>query len=92
MDGEVVEEPMRDDLGLAVKVRDKVMVLAGCSHSGISNIVRQAKMIARADEAAVVGGLHFIAAEDDALENAVNQMLSEGVKEVHVGHWAERRD
>jgi len=86
VDGEVVEEPMRDDSGLAVKMEDKVVVLAGCSHSGISNIVRQAKKITRADEAVVVGGLHLIAAEDGALENAVNQMLSEGVKEVHVGH------
>jgi len=86
VDGEVIEEPMLDDSGLGIRIGDKVVVLAGCSHSGISNIVRQAKRVARADGAIVVGGLHLIAAEDNVVGDVVDQALSEGVEEVHVGH------
>ena len=86
VNGEIVEEPMHDDSGLAFRVGSKVVVLAGCSHSGISNIVRQAKKVTGADEAIVVGGLHLIVADDSALREVVDQMLSEGVEEVYVGH------
>jgi len=83
---EIVEEPMHDDSGLALKVGNRVVVLAGCSHSGISNIVRQAKRVTGADKAIVVGGLHLITADENALRDVVDQMLNEGVEEVYVGH------
>jgi len=86
VEGEIVEEPMHDDSGLALKVGNKVVVLAGCSHSGVPNIVKQAKRATGVDEAIVVGGLHLIAADDSALKDVVDQMLGEGVREVHVGH------
>jgi len=86
VDGEVVEEPMHDDTGLAIRVGDKVVVLAGCSHSGAPNVIRQAKRVAEAKRVIFVGGLHLIAAEDDVVEEVVDQMLSEGVEEAHVGH------
>lgn len=86
MDGDVVEEPMHDDSGLAIRIGDKVVVLAGCSHSGIPNMVRRAKGVTKADRATVIGGLHLIAAEDGVIEDVISQMLGEGVEEVHVGH------
>ena len=86
VDGEVVKEPMCDDSGLAVRLGNRVVVLVGCSHSGISNVVRQARKVTGADEAVVVGGLHLIAADDSVLKDVVDQALSEGVEEVHVGH------
>ncbi|MGB9809979.1 MAG: MBL fold metallo-hydrolase, partial [Caldanaerobacter sp.] len=43
--GELVREPMLDDTGVAIKVGSSVVVVAGCSHSGIQNIVRQARKL-----------------------------------------------
>lgn len=86
VDGEVVEDVILDDSGLAIKMGSEVVVLAGCSHSGISNIVRQAKRITGASRAVVVGGLHLINADDNTLNEVINELVNEGVEEVYVGH------
>lgn len=86
VDGDMIEEPMLDDTGLAIKLGDKVVVLAGCSHSGISNIVKQAKKVAGVHKVIVVGGLHLVGADDIVINRVVNELLDEGVEEVYMGH------
>lgn len=86
VDGEIVEDLIPDDSGLAIKLGSEVVILAGCSHSGILNIVRQAKSITGASKAIVVGGLHLINASDDTLNEVINKLVSEGVEKVYVGH------
>lgn len=85
-DGELVEEPMMDDTGIAIRIGDRVIVVTGCSHSGIPNIVRQARKISRTDEAIIVGGLHLAGAEEETLKKVVEELANEGVVEVHAGH------
>jgi hypothetical protein len=50
-----------DDQGVAVKVKDKgLVVIGGCSHAGIINKVKQAQKAARTDAVhAVLGGFHL---------------------------------
>ena len=61
IDGEWVVDPFRDDQGLAVKVKDKgLVVIGGCSHAGIINTVKYAQKIAQAEHVhAVLGGFHL---------------------------------
>ncbi|MEM0217456.1 MAG: MBL fold metallo-hydrolase [Candidatus Nezhaarchaeales archaeon] len=84
--GKVVDDLIPDDSGLAIKMKDKVVVLAGCSHSGILNMVRQAKNVTGVSRAIVIGGLHLINVDDDVLNDVVNKLVVEGVEEVYVGH------
>lgn len=86
VDGEVVEDVIPDDSGLAIKMRDKVVVLAGCSHSGILNIIRQAKKITGAGRAVIVGGLHLVNVDSGMLSSIIDGLVVEGVEEVYVGH------
>lgn len=50
-----------DDQALLLNVRDKgLVILTGCGHSGIVNIVRYAKKLTRLDDIyAVIGGFHL---------------------------------
>ena len=60
--GEWVPDPLiLDDQALLVNVRDKgLVILTGCGHSGIVNVVRYAKKITGISEVyAVVGGFHL---------------------------------
>ncbi|MEM2213595.1 MAG: MBL fold metallo-hydrolase [Candidatus Nezhaarchaeales archaeon] len=84
--GNVVDDVIPDDSGLAIKMEDKVVVLTGCSHSGILNIVRQAKNVTGVSRAIIIGGLHLINVDDDVLNDVVNKLVVEGVEEVYVGH------
>lgn len=85
-EGFLTDDQMLDDTGLAVKIGDKALVIAGCSHSGISNIVRKARKLTRASEVIVLGGLHLAQAELQDIERVVDELEAEGVVEVHVGH------
>ena len=61
IDGHWTVDPFHDDQGLAVKVKDKgLVVIGGCSHAGIINTVKQAQKAARTDAVyAVLGGFHL---------------------------------
>jgi 7,8-dihydropterin-6-yl-methyl-4-(beta-D-ribofuranosyl)aminobenzene 5'-phosphate synthase len=61
IDDEWVVDPFHDDQGVAVKVKDKgLVVIGGCSHAGIINTVKHAQKAARTDTVhAVLGGFHL---------------------------------
>jgi len=61
IDDKWVVDPFRDDQGVAVKVKDKgLVVIGGCSHAGIINTVKHAQKVAQADKVhAVLGGFHL---------------------------------
>lgn len=86
VDGEVVEDLIPDDSGLAIRLGDRVVVLAGCSHSGIVNIVKQAKSVTGASRVTVIGGLHLVNVDDNTLNDVIEKLISEEVDEVYVGH------
>ncbi|UCC60119.1 MAG: MBL fold metallo-hydrolase, partial [Dehalococcoidia bacterium] len=61
IDNEWIVDPFKDDQGLAIKVRNKgLVVIGGCSHAGIINIVEYARKISQTDHVhAVLGGFHL---------------------------------
>jgi 7,8-dihydropterin-6-yl-methyl-4-(beta-D-ribofuranosyl)aminobenzene 5'-phosphate synthase len=61
IDDDWVVDPFHDDQGVAVKVKDRgLVVIGGCSHAGIINTVKQAQKAARTDTVhAVLGGFHL---------------------------------
>jgi 7,8-dihydropterin-6-yl-methyl-4-(beta-D-ribofuranosyl)aminobenzene 5'-phosphate synthase len=61
IDGHWVVDPFPDDQGVAVKVKDRgLVVIGGCSHAGIINTVKHAQKAAQADTVhAVLGGFHL---------------------------------
>ena len=61
VEGDWVVDPFHDDQGLAVKVKDRgLVVIGGCSHAGIINTVKQAQKATRTDAVhAVLGGFHL---------------------------------
>ena len=62
--GNMVPDRLQDDISLVVNVRDVgAVVLSGCGHAGIVNIVKKAKILAGNDDiAAIIGGFHLLQA------------------------------
>jgi len=57
-DGELVPDPFEDDQALIIKKPDGVIVLTGCAHSGLVNILKHA-VDRYGPVKAVVGGTHL---------------------------------
>jgi 7,8-dihydropterin-6-yl-methyl-4-(beta-D-ribofuranosyl)aminobenzene 5'-phosphate synthase len=59
--GQWVKDPFADDRGVAVRVKDKgLVVVSGCSHAGIINTVKYAQKVTGASKVhAVLGGFHL---------------------------------
>lgn len=86
--GKLVPDQMKDDLSLVVKMKNKgLVIITGCSHAGIVNIVQHA--IRLTDEKqiqAVIGGLHLIDADEDRIEKTANTLYDLNVGSLYVGH------
>ena len=64
-----------DDTAIAYRGREGVYVITGCSHSGISNIVEQAKRVTGQDRVmGVIGGFHL--RQMDARSQAIIDYLA----------------
>jgi len=86
-DGELVPDELPDDTGLAIDVEGLgLVVVAGCSHSGIVNIVRHASELLKENVYAVVGGFHMMKYDDEDLRDSINALKELGVGKVYTGH------
>ena len=74
-----------DDSGMVINTENGIIVIAGCSHSGICNIVEQAKKVSNNSKVlAVIGGFHL--REVDENTNKVVDYMKNNVKEVILAH------
>lgn len=61
INGMWVSDPFKDDLSIAVKVRNKgLVVISGCAHAGIVNIVKHMQKVTGTNKVhAIMGGFHL---------------------------------
>ncbi|MEM2207699.1 MAG: MBL fold metallo-hydrolase [Sulfolobales archaeon] len=84
--GVIVDEPLLDDTAVVVSLGERVIVVAGCSHSGVANIVKQARRLTGAKEVVVLGGFHLANADPETIAKVVEELVYEGVVNVYAGH------
>lgn len=79
--GIVEEDTIPEDQAVVVHARDGLVVVTGCGHAGIGNILAQAReMVPGVPVRAVIGGLHLFAAEEKALAWTADRMREAGVQ------------
>lgn len=89
--GETIEDYCMDDSALVYKGSRGIIVIAGCSHSGICNIVQYAKNIAEkewgmSEICAVIGGMHLINQPQGFLDKVTNSLKNSGVTDIYPSH------
>lgn len=74
-----------DDSGMVINTKEGIIVIAGCSHSGICNIIEQAKRVTGNQKVlAVIGGFHLQEIDDNT--NKVIEYIKNNVEEVILAH------
>ena len=70
-------DKMLDDSALAIKTEKGLIVIAGCSHSGICNICEYAKKVIGQKLYAVIGGFHLFEDDQKAADGAIEYFKME---------------
>ena len=73
--GKFVTDELPDDQALVVRMRDGLVILLGCGHSGVVNTVARAISLTGEDRIkAIIGGFHLIDASDERIERTVEAL------------------
>ncbi|WP_300464897.1 MBL fold metallo-hydrolase [Desulfobacula sp.] len=76
-----------DDSALAYKSSAGLVIITGCSHAGICNIVEYARKVCKDERVVdIVGGFHLLDPSDEQLEGTVRYMESLCPGSVHACH------
>lgn len=75
-----------DDSGMVIESRNGLIVISGCAHSGICNMIKHAKNITNVEKIyAVIGGFHLLG-NDEQTSKTISFLKTEGVENVMPSH------
>lgn len=75
-----------DEIALAIDTPMGLVVLLGCSHPGMKNMLDTARTLLNRPIYAVLGGTHLVEAHGDGLESAMAYLSHESIKVIGVSH------
>ena len=85
-------DPYLDDLSLVLKTGAGLVVLLGCGHAGLLNILAQVRARFAGDIITVAGGTHLASATGDMLQQAIDTLGSTyGAPRIYPSHCSGHR-
>ncbi|MBN1835815.1 MAG: MBL fold metallo-hydrolase [Spirochaetales bacterium] len=82
-----VQDPMSDDQSLYVRTDEGLVVLLGCAHRGVVNIVRHACELMGTEQVhMVLGGTHLYGASEEQLVRTIEALKQMKVRWLGVSH------
>ncbi|WP_411681981.1 MBL fold metallo-hydrolase [Clostridium thailandense] len=85
--GVEIDDYVLDDSALVYKSSKGLVIITGCSHSGICNIIEYSKKICEDNRIIdVIGGFHLLNPKEELLRYTCEYMKQSNVKEIHAGH------
>ncbi|MCI8569328.1 MAG: MBL fold metallo-hydrolase [Bacilli bacterium] len=86
IDGERINDTIKDDSAIVYKSNNGLFVITGCSHSGICNILEYAKKVCNDNRIyGVIGGFHLFDV-DERLKATVNYLKENDIKLLYPCH------
>lgn len=83
----IEDDYLLDDSALAYKSSSGLVIITGCSHSGICNIIEYAKKVCKEDKVIdVIGGFHLLKPSDKQLNGTLTYFQKLKSKELHACH------
>jgi 7,8-dihydropterin-6-yl-methyl-4-(beta-D-ribofuranosyl)aminobenzene 5'-phosphate synthase len=84
----ISHDDLIDDLSIIINIRNKgILVISGCSHAGIINILKHTvKITGIKDVYGVVGGLHLLNSSDLIIDKTIESLSNMNIQLVAAGH------
>jgi 7,8-dihydropterin-6-yl-methyl-4-(beta-D-ribofuranosyl)aminobenzene 5'-phosphate synthase len=74
------EDTVADDVALVIDTRDGLVIVTGCGHAGVVNIVEHARATVRPTRVhALIGGIHLLRASEETLAWTAGKLREFGV-------------
>lgn len=85
--GRFVQDPMADDQSLFIRTNLGLVVILGCAHRGMINIIRHAQKLMETDRVyMVIGGTHLGPASENQLNKTIETLREMDVSWLGVSH------
>lgn len=86
--GRIKDDQMLDDISVVANVKEKgLVIVTGCSHAGIVNIVKHAVEITGCDKIeGIIGGLHLVDAPETRIKRTVDELAKLNISWICAGH------
>ena len=75
-----------DDTALAITEKNSLIIIAGCAHSGIVNIVKYARELFKSRNIIIIGGFHMLNYLTEEIEETIERLKKLDVVRVFPGH------
>ncbi|MBO5177721.1 MAG: MBL fold metallo-hydrolase [Lachnospiraceae bacterium] len=75
-----------DEIALGIITKQGIVLIVGCSHVGIVNILNAVQKTTGLPVAAVLGGTHLVEADKERLDKTAEAMKRYGVRTIAVSH------
>ncbi len=86
-DGSDEEDWVIEDSALAYKSKDGLVIMTGCSHAGICNIIEYAKTVCSENRIHdILGGLHLQDPPERQIQGTLNYLKGLKLKRIHACH------
>ena len=83
------EDFIIDDSGLVIKINNEIVIISGCAHAGICNMIEYAKTVAGIDKIrAVIGGFH-LKHNNHQTKETIKYLKSQDISEIYPSHCTE---
>ncbi|MCK5672318.1 MAG: MBL fold metallo-hydrolase [Spirochaetales bacterium] len=85
-DGVYKDDPFNDEVLVAVDTPEGLVVLLGCSHPGMKNMLDAAGNLPGKSIYAVLGGTHLIEASDNSMDISMDYLNNSEMKVIGISH------
>ena len=86
-DGSVKEDHILDDSALAFRTGEGLVIITGCSHAGICNIVARSQSVCGEQRIVdIIGGLHLLKSSPAHLKKTGEYLRNLQLKSLHACH------
>jgi 7,8-dihydropterin-6-yl-methyl-4-(beta-D-ribofuranosyl)aminobenzene 5'-phosphate synthase len=87
INGKEQNDEVLDDTALAIKTENGLVIVTGCSHSGICNIIEYAKKVCNEEKIVdIIGGFHLLNPPELKMRGTVEYFRNLNANEVHACH------
>ena len=85
-DDKFINDPFNDEVLVAIDTPEGLVILLGCSHPGMKNMLDAAENLLEKPIYAVLGGTHLVEANDTSLNISMDYLNNSKMKVIGVSH------